>query len=142
MIPANMVEVAKSTGEVAISNAIIRIIEAQNRKIASFFVQSGLVEAFDGFAERRSEPAVISEIVSSFSTTGKTVPTGSSSIFESVFGTESKKPRSEEHTSELQSQFHLACRLLLEKILKTLFVGRKHHKVCFFLLDLHTQHSP
>src|SRR5579862_2359362 len=26
----------------------------------------------------------------------------------------SKKPRSEEHTSELQSQFHLVCRLLLE----------------------------
>src|SRR6202035_1494314 len=30
--------------------------------------------------------------------------------------------RSEEHTSELQSQFHLVCRLLLEK--KTLFVLR------------------
>src|SRR3989338_4000198 len=26
-----------------------------------------------------------------------------------------KSPRSEEHTSELQSQFHLVCRLLLEK---------------------------
>src|SRR5689334_24692725 len=28
---------------------------------------------------------------------------------------EIKKLRSEEHTSELQSQFHLVCRLLLEK---------------------------
>src|SRR5438309_8563142 len=28
---------------------------------------------------------------------------------------EENKPRSEEHTSELQSQFHLVCRLLLEK---------------------------
>src|SRR5438309_7709675 len=28
-------------------------------------------------------------------------------------------PRSEEHTSELQSQFHLVCRLLLEKKKKT-----------------------
>src|SRR5712692_8469279 len=28
---------------------------------------------------------------------------------------ESKPDRSEEHTSELQSQFHLVCRLLLEK---------------------------
>src|SRR5438309_8548712 len=28
---------------------------------------------------------------------------------------EDSKPRSEEHTSELQSQFHLVCRLLLEK---------------------------
>src|SRR5689334_23988532 len=27
----------------------------------------------------------------------------------------SASPRSEEHTSELQSQFHLVCRLLLEK---------------------------
>src|SRR5438309_6414706 len=27
----------------------------------------------------------------------------------------SVRPRSEEHTSELQSQFHLVCRLLLEK---------------------------
>src|SRR5438309_9312133 len=27
----------------------------------------------------------------------------------------SSAPRSEEHTSELQSQFHLVCRLLLEK---------------------------
>src|SRR5689334_24645903 len=26
-----------------------------------------------------------------------------------------RHPRSEEHTSELQSQFHLVCRLLLEK---------------------------
>src|SRR6266481_8234868 len=26
-----------------------------------------------------------------------------------------RRPRSEEHTSELQSQFHLVCRLLLEK---------------------------
>src|SRR6266568_8776122 len=28
---------------------------------------------------------------------------------------EAQRPRSEEHTSELQSQFHLVCRLLLEK---------------------------
>src|SRR5689334_24714194 len=28
---------------------------------------------------------------------------------------QSEMPRSEEHTSELQSQFHLVCRLLLEK---------------------------
>src|SRR5689334_24703906 len=30
-------------------------------------------------------------------------------------------PRSEEHTSELQSQFHLVCRLLLEKKKKKKF---------------------
>src|SRR5438309_8965297 len=29
-------------------------------------------------------------------------------------GTETRRGRSEEHTSELQSQFHLVCRLLLE----------------------------
>src|SRR5438309_7208596 len=32
----------------------------------------------------------------------------------------SPPPRSEEHTSELQSQFHLVCRLLLEKKKKKL----------------------
>src|SRR5689334_24809956 len=30
-------------------------------------------------------------------------------------GIGTRGPRSEEHTSELQSQFHLVCRLLLEK---------------------------
>src|SRR5689334_24393798 len=30
-------------------------------------------------------------------------------------GPRRRTPRSEEHTSELQSQFHLVCRLLLEK---------------------------
>src|SRR5689334_23871665 len=32
-----------------------------------------------------------------------------------TFGVGGRGPRSEEHTSELQSQFHLVCRLLLEK---------------------------
>src|SRR5438309_6587816 len=32
-----------------------------------------------------------------------------------------RAPRSEEHTSELQSQFHLVCRLLLEK--KNFLIG-------------------
>src|SRR5438309_6005488 len=36
----------------------------------------------------------------------------------------SRWTRSEEHTSELQSQFHLVCRLLLEK--------KKHTSVCHF----------
>src|SRR6266481_7317626 len=31
-----------------------------------------------------------------------------------------RAPRSEEHTSELQSQFHLVCRLLLEKKKQTI----------------------
>src|SRR5438309_9210604 len=35
--------------------------------------------------------------------------------------------RSEEHTSELQSQFHLVCRLLLEKKKKNLAVRRQTH---------------
>src|SRR5689334_24338516 len=33
----------------------------------------------------------------------------------SAAGVRGRGPRSEEHTSELQSQFHLVCRLLLEK---------------------------
>src|SRR5438309_9245298 len=35
--------------------------------------------------------------------------------------------RSEEHTSELQSQFHLVCRLLLEKK-KKITIPKPHHK--------------
>src|SRR2546427_8412509 len=37
-----------------------------------------------------------------------------------------RSPRSEEHTSELQSQSNLVCRLLLEKK-KTLYSPQKHH---------------
>src|SRR5689334_1670448 len=47
----------------------------------------------------------------------KTVIFVTHSVFESVYLSE----RSEEHTSELQSQFHLVCRLLLEK-------KKKNHK--------------
>src|SRR5689334_24323479 len=36
------------------------------------------------------------------------------------------RPRSEEHTSELQSQFHLVCRLLLEKKKKRLSQTQLH----------------
>src|SRR2546422_6269089 len=32
-----------------------------------------------------------------------------------VVGVDPRQPRSEEHTSELQSRLHLVCRLLLEK---------------------------
>src|SRR2546430_4084045 len=38
--------------------------------------------------------------------------------------TNRKKPRSEEHTSELQSQSNLVCRLLLEKKTSARFVDR------------------
>src|SRR2546429_5145746 len=36
-------------------------------------------------------------------------------MFHSAFGALRVDPRSEEHTSELQSRLHLVCRLLLEK---------------------------
>src|SRR6266481_4560573 len=39
--------------------------------------------------------------------------------------------RSEEHTSELQSQFHLVCRLLLEK-------KKNCHRSLFFFIDTAT----
>src|SRR5689334_24343995 len=35
--------------------------------------------------------------------------------------------RSEEHTSELQSQFHLVCRLLLEKKKKKIYLTQQDH---------------
>src|SRR2546422_2210740 len=36
-----------------------------------------------------------------------------------------KRPRSEEHTSELQSRLHLVCRLLLEKKKKNKEINRR-----------------
>src|SRR5258708_22691929 len=39
------------------------------------------------------------------------------------------EPRSEEHTSELQSPDHLVCRLLLEKKKKTAFVPLERKKL-------------
>src|SRR5689334_24129459 len=44
-------------------------------------------------------------------------------------GTTEGGARSEEHTSELQSQFHLVCRLLLEKKNKK-NKNKKHNKLC------------
>src|SRR5258705_6059356 len=38
-------------------------------------------------------------------------------------------PRSEEHTSELQSLRHLVCRLLLEKKKEFRFIGARSHDV-------------
>src|SRR5688572_32455233 len=38
-------------------------------------------------------------------------------------------PRSEEHTSELQSQSNLVCRLLLEKKKKKKKIKKKHKKI-------------
>src|SRR5689334_24165311 len=52
-------------------------------------------------------------------------------------GFEERLERSEEHTSELQSQFHLVCRLLLEKKKKK---ETKPHKNC--KETLHTTHIP
>src|SRR6516164_10678908 len=43
--------------------------------------------------------------------------------------------RSEEHTSELQSQFHLVCRLLLEKKKNTSQLQSQFHLVCRLLLE-------
>src|SRR5689334_23601736 len=43
--------------------------------------------------------------------------------------------RSEEHTSELQSQFHLVCRLLLEKKNNTLTHWHGVIGYCLFLID-------
>src|SRR6267143_613072 len=51
------------------------------------------------------------------------------------------RTRSEEHTSELQSQFHLVCRLLLEKKKKTIIIdGRlrktKNRDMSYNFLDI------
>src|ERR1041385_9426821 len=46
-------------------------------------------------------------------------------------------PRSEEHTSELQSRLHLVCRLLLEKKKKTI-LAPTHRQPSHFLTPLPT----
>src|SRR5438309_8036613 len=50
--------------------------------------------------------------------------TKSESAISSEFELIADSDRSEEHTSELQSQFHLVCRLLLEKKNINLFASR------------------
>src|SRR5438309_5477684 len=56
-------------------------------------------------------------------------PSGGEALLERVFRSHpyvAVAQRSEEHTSELQSQFHLVCRLLLEKkkkTIRTLFIS-------------------
>src|SRR6266481_9999562 len=56
-------------------------------------------------------------------------PSGSSSLPVTMQWQSARTPavRSEEHTSELQSQFHLVCRLLLAKKNNT-----KHHSVTIY----------
>src|SRR5438309_6438736 len=47
-----------------------------------------------------------------------------------------RRHRSEEHTSELQSQFHLVCRLLLEK--KKTPMPKRHYTEVILLLPYNT----
>src|SRR3712207_8503454 len=68
-----------------------------------------------------ASPTVVSLIASS-SRRLRQAPTsepsnraGSCRVFTSPAGSEDTRPRSEEHTSELQSRQYLVCRLLLEK---------------------------
>src|SRR2546422_4395468 len=49
-------------------------------------------------------------------------------------------PRSEEHTSELQSRLHLVCRLLLEKK-KNKKITTNHHECCTHKIYIKTMHQ-
>src|SRR5689334_8692947 len=51
------------------------------------------------------------------------------------FALKIEPPRSEEHTSELQSQFHLVCRLLLEK--NNIISLKNTHTTHIYTLSLH-----
>src|SRR4030088_1602720 len=50
-------------------------------------------------------------------------------------GVEKDRDRSEEHTSELQSLYHLVCRLLLEKKKQTNELQSLSHSLCLHSLD-------
>src|SRR5689334_24147383 len=77
-----------------------------------FFLCSSAHRRLHSFPTRRSSDLMNTTI-------GRVMPAARSSAPSSSVATPyphgSRPPRSEEHTSELQSQFHLVCRLLLEK---------------------------
>src|SRR2546429_4729949 len=52
-----------------------------------------------------------------------------------------KRTRSEEHTSELQSRLHLVCRLLLEKKKKHYIYQSYSCECCHSVIDLWCRHS-
>src|SRR5689334_24155096 len=54
----------------------------------------------------------------------------------SIANEKTKRTRSEEHTSELQSQFHLVCRLLLEKKNEISYLARSLPKPIPFVQHL------
>src|SRR5689334_24423304 len=76
----------------------------------------------------RSESARIVACASPFTVVTVTGPFAVSTVTSPLTVTASTDARSEEHTSELQSQFHLVCRLLLEKKKKNLNL-HSHHSI-------------
>src|SRR5439155_26317719 len=61
------------------------------------------------------EPAHVRAVARRTIREGATEETATATLPEVEFGRGAGEPRSEEHTSELQSRGHLVCRLLLEK---------------------------
>src|SRR5688572_31835664 len=74
-----------------------------------FFHWSAAHRDLHSFPTRRS-----SDLGWSKKDTRSTIPTMAATVY-SWPGAATNRPRSEEHTSELQSQSNLVCRLLLEK---------------------------
>src|SRR5689334_24156029 len=68
----------------------------------------------EGYSERVGDIALVCT-GGTPTASGVPVPTVDIQIFLNTAVTSRLYTRSEEHTSELQSQFHLVCRLLLEK---------------------------
>src|SRR5437899_6844213 len=83
-----------------------------------FFNDTATTEIYTSFPTRRSSDLMLPVWLSSILRAACSNHTGISG-----------SPRSEEHTSELQSLRHLVCRLLLEKKKK------KHHKTAAYTQD-------
>src|SRR3712207_8714552 len=85
---------------------------------------------------RSSKPRATVSIVS-FARGGPSCDCAVAGRISRAAGTTRPKPRSEEHTSELQSRQYLVCRLLLEKKKKnkilshTLYIKRKHTQATY-----------
>src|SRR5689334_23805741 len=73
-------------------------------------MEFNILQHFRGLDDMPKDPFNGDEIGTSLFLTGNMGPRISDKM-----DSYAEKARSEEHTSELQSQFHLVCRLLLEK---------------------------
>src|SRR6516164_9272182 len=105
---------------------VLRLVNSSERKKPPT-ISTPTIHANDTPGVKVAQAATNAALISAFTTSTRRNPYRRRMIgitvfmpmapttFDSVISPDWKAVRSEEHTSELQSQFHLVCRLLLEK---------------------------